>query len=74
MNEQKERNEAIKIAKQAFERRYGRIYNSDIALLETSFDGKRIDYVLFKNKFTGWDYRVDYSETRGKYYCEEVED
>ena len=73
MNEKKEIQEATKIAKLAFEKRFGRIYAADILLLETGFDGVRIDYVMFRNKFTNRHLRVTYDNARRRYDIDEVE-
>jgi hypothetical protein len=73
MTEKKERIKSIKIARQAFEKRFGRITRKDVTLLENGFDGERIDYVLFRNDFTGREYRVDFDARQYEYVIYETD-
>lgn len=65
--------EIVKVAKRAFELRFGRIYEKDIVLLESYFDGSKVDYVLFRNRFNNRYFRVEYCAHCGRYQIEETD-
>lgn len=73
MTEKQEVKQAIRIVRKLFQAFFGRIYKKDITLLETGFDGVGIDYVLFRNDFTGRRYRISGTPATGDYVIDEVD-
>lgn len=73
MTERQEKVQAVKIARRLFQAFFGRIYKKDITLLETGFDGVGIDYVLFRNDFTGRQYRISGNPATGDYQIDEID-
>ena len=74
MTERQEKKEAVKLAKNLFQMSFGRIYKRDIVLLETYYDGKRLDSILFRNHYTGREYRVLFDLESQMYFIEEMND
>lgn len=70
----REKIEATKIALKLFQAFYGRAYKKDILLLETGFNGKGCDYVLFRNTFTGAEFCITGNPATGDYKIEELDD
>lgn len=73
MTEKQEVEQAIRIIRKLFRAFFGRIYTKDITLLEMSFDGVGIDYILFRNDFTGRQYRISGTPETGDYVIDEVD-
>lgn len=72
MTFRQEKTEAVNLAKRLFQAAYGRIHKKDICLLEMGSDGYGIDYVLFRNDFTGRDYRITGTPILNDYVIDEV--
>ena len=73
MTEKQEVKQAIRIIRKLFQAFFGRIYTKDITLLETGFDGVGLDYILFRNDFTGRQYRISGTPETGDYVIDEVD-
>ena len=69
-----EKAEAVRIAMKLFQAFYGRAYKKDILILETSSNGKGLDYILFRNRFTGAEFRITGNAETGDYTIEEIDD
>lgn len=74
MTEKQENRQAVKIVRKLFQTFYGRIYDKDITLLETSFNGSGIDYIFFRNNFTGAEFRITGNPATGDYSIEQIDD
>lgn len=73
MTERQEKIAAVKLAKKLFQMNYGRIYRKDITLLETGFYGDKIDMILFRNDYTGREYRVCFDLESRTYFIDKME-
>ena len=73
MTDRQERIRATRLALKMFRNRFGRIQWHDIQLLESGYDGVRIDYVLFRNRFTKREYRVCFDYTAKSYFIDEMD-
>ena len=65
---------AVAIAPKLFQAFYGRAYKKDILLLETGGSGDNVDYILFRNRFTGAEFRITGDPVTGNYTIEEIEE
>lgn len=74
MTQKQETEKAVAISIKLFQAFYGRAFKKDILLLETGFDGSGFDYILFRNRFTGADYRITGNPKTGDYTIEEIEE
>lgn len=74
MTQKQETDKAVAVVMKCFQAFYGRIFKKDILLLETGFDGDDCDYILFRNRFTGADFRITGNPKTGDYTIEEITD
>lgn len=74
MTQKQETEKAVAIALKLFQAFYGRAYKKDILLLETGGSGDNVDYILFRNRFTGADFRITGDPATGDYTIEEITD
>ena len=73
MTERQEKIAAVRLAKKLFQMNYGRIYRKDITLLETGFFGDKSDMILFRNDYTGREYRICFDMESRTYFIDEME-
>ena len=74
MTQKQETEKAVAIALKLFQAFYGRAYKKDILLLETGGSGEDVDYILFRNRFTGAEFRITGDPKTGNYTIDEIDE